>query len=184
MPGLPYAVPPNYLIHLVEEGSVSQQLKQTNEPVQPHPSHPSHFQFPRTSLHELTLRTHYSGPHAPGSVLAPKPTAAWVPATDIRETMRAYHIEIETPGTTDKESILIQWMTPHTLLVQGTVKRPGNIGLLDGAEGRRVWEGRNDGWATETGHGVVRSVGVPRSHLLPPSYPPSFLPSSLSLFVF
>jgi len=166
MPGLPYAVPSNYVIRLVEEGGIggggfddpattgSQNV--SVEPVQPHPAHPSHFEFPRRSLHELTLTTHFRGPHTPGSVSAPKPAAggaAWVPATDIRETMRAYHIEIETPGVTDKEQILIQWMSPHTILVQGEARRPKNIGLLDETDGSREWEGEGDGWPTEAGHG-------------------------------
>ncbi|EXJ82076.1 hypothetical protein A1O1_08145 [Capronia coronata CBS 617.96] len=150
---LPYAVPANYVIQLVEEGSVGAQqpFAQTLEPVQPH-GHPSHFQFPRTSLHEATLHTHFRGPHAPGSVAAPKPANLWVPPTDIRETMRAYHIEIETPGVLDKNDIVIQWLSPHTLLVQGDIRRPKNIGLLDPKEGERIWEGEGEGWAQETGH--------------------------------
>lgn len=169
MSGLPYAVPASYAIRLVEEssGTAAPTTTVLREPIQPHASHPTHFEFPRLSLHELTLKTHYQqhyrGPHAPGSVSAPLPTstpgstAAWAPATDIRETMRAYHIEIETPGVTDKESILIQWMSRHTLLVQGVARRPGMIGLLDGDEGARVWEGEGDGWAAEVGHARVRS---------------------------
>ncbi|KIX08071.1 uncharacterized protein Z518_02726 [Rhinocladiella mackenziei CBS 650.93] len=163
MAGLPYAVPSNYVIRLVEEGSLAHSAAQqaaaagprTHEPVQPHPSHPSHFQFPRTSLHEMTLRTHFRGPHAPGSVSAPKSGTSWAPATDIRETMRAYHIEVETPGVTEKDSILIQWMSPHTLMVQGESKRPANIGLLDSEEGKRIWEGEGDGWPKEAGHGKM-----------------------------
>lgn len=159
MPGLPYAVPSNYVIRLVEESTAIQPPTTThhNEPVQPH-DHPSHFQFPRVSLHEMTLKTHYRGPHAPASISAPKPVGVWSPPTDIRETLRSYHIEIETAGVTDKESLLIQWLTPHTLLVQGEVKRPGNVGLLDSDEGRRIWEGASgDGWVVESGHLKVSS---------------------------
>ncbi|EHY56127.1 hypothetical protein HRR83_008644 [Exophiala dermatitidis] len=156
--GVPYAVPANYVIRLVEEplhGGAPVTTPHTQEPVQPH-AHPSHFQFPRTSLHEATLQSHFSGPHAAGSVAAPKPANVWVPATDIRETMRAYHIEIETPGVTDKNDIVIQWMSPHTLLVQGSVKRPKNIGLLDPKHGDRVWEGEGEGWAQEAGHAKAK----------------------------
>jgi len=156
MATLPYAVPPNYVIRLVEEGSVAQSAGR--EPIQPtpppHPSYPHHFQFPRMSMHEMTLKSHFRGPHAQGSVVASK-SGSWAPATDIRETMRAYHIEIETPGVIDKNDILIQWMSPHTLLVEGEEKRPANIGLLDDNEGERVWEGEGDGWAKEAGHGKV-----------------------------
>lgn len=165
MAGLPYAVPPNYVIRLVEESALANasiEEAASKGPTQPHPpphpSYPHHFQFPRISLHNLTLKTHYHGPHAPGSVKTSSAGSTWAPATDIRETLRFYHIEIETPGTTDKESLLIQWLSPHTLLVQGEVKRPANIGLLDGAQGKRVWEGEEDGWATETGHGKKEPV--------------------------
>ncbi|KIV78969.1 hypothetical protein PV11_06567 [Exophiala sideris] len=153
MPGLPYAIPSNYVIRLVEESTATQPTTTAHhEPVQPH-DHPTHFQFPRVSLHEMTLKTHYRGPHAPASISAPKTAGIWSPPTDIRETLRSYHIEIETPGVTDKESILIQWLTPHTLLVQGEVRRPANIGLLDSDEGRRIWEGASgDGWVVESGH--------------------------------
>lgn len=69
--------------------------------------------------------------------------------------MTAYHIEVECPGMTDddKADIVIQWMSPHTLLVQGLAMRPKNIGLMDQDEGKRVWEGKDtDGWAEEAGH--------------------------------
>ncbi|RVX71949.1 hypothetical protein B0A52_04348 [Exophiala mesophila] len=155
MANLPYAVPPNYVIRLVEEGSLADGTVGTQEPVQPHPpphpSYPHHFQFPPVSLHNLTLKAHYHGPHAPGSIRT-STSGNWAPATDIRETLRLYHIEIETAGTTDKDSLLIQWLSPHTLLVQGEIKRPGPLGLLDPSEGEKVWEGDDDGWAKETGH--------------------------------
>ncbi|KAL6251232.1 hypothetical protein RBB50_001440 [Rhinocladiella similis] len=161
MPGLPYAVPTNYIIRLVEESNAAQGIPQSTEPIQPH-EHPTHFQFPRVSLHEMTLRTHYRGPHKPEQVSAPKPAGIFAPATDIRETMRSYHIEIETPGVTNKDSIMVQWLTPHTLLVQGESKRPANIGLLDGDEGSKVWEGASgEGWAVESGHTKQQEDGGP-----------------------
>lgn len=164
MSGLPYAVPANYVIRLVEESAVANAAVDgvpggpLGEPTQPHPGpHPSfpyHFQFPQVSLHNLTLKAHYHGPHTPESIRTSN-SGTWAPATDIRETLRLYHIEIETPGTTDKETLLIQWLSPHTLLVQGNVKRPANIGLLDSNEGEKVWEGKDDGWAREAGHDKV-----------------------------
>ncbi|KAJ9607655.1 hypothetical protein H2200_007733 [Cladophialophora chaetospira] len=152
MAGLPYAIPPNYIIRLVEE-SLSGAPAENSHPVQPH-AHPSHFEFPRTSLHAVTLHSHYKGPHAPGSVRAPKSATSWTPATDIRETLASYHIEVEVPGVVNKDDIVIQWLSPHTLLVQGVAERPKNIGLTDQSEGKRVWEGKDDeGWAVESGHG-------------------------------
>jgi len=155
MAALPYAVPPNYVIRLVEE-TLSSASDENGHPVQPH-AHPSHFEFPRQSLHAVTLHSHFKGPHAPGSVRAPKSATSWTPATDIRETMAGYHIEVEVPGVVNKDDILIQWLSPHTLLVQGTADRPKNIGLTDQGEGKRVWEGKDgEGWAIESGHGKVR----------------------------
>lgn len=152
MSGLPYAVPANYIVRLVEESNAAQGISRATEPVQPH-EHPTHFQFPRVSLHEMTLKTHYRGPHKPEQVSAPKSAGVFAPATDIRETMRSYHIEIEAPGVTNKDSIMVQWLTPHTLLVQGELKRPVNIGLLDGDQGSKVWEGASgEGWPVESGH--------------------------------
>jgi hypothetical protein len=148
----PYAVPANYVIRLVEEGGIASASTQPQQPSQA--SYPHHYEFPRKSLHHLTLKSHFHGPHAPSSVRTAT-LGAWAPTTDIRETQQFYHIEIETPGVTDKEQLLIQWMTPHTLLVQGNIKRPANIGLLDEQEGTKVWEGERDGWATENGHGEV-----------------------------
>jgi len=155
MPGLPSATTN------ARAETIRGEQEQDIHPVQPHSSHPSHFQFPRTSLHQVTLLSHFHGPHAAGSVDAPKPSqgsgaSAWFPATDIRESMRGYHIEIETPGITDEnkgESVMIQWMSPHTLLVQGVAVRPRNVGLMDQQEGKREWEGNGDGWAQEAGHG-------------------------------
>jgi len=161
MAALPYAVPSNYMIRLVETDSLANALAQDDHPVQPHPSHPSHFQFPRTSLHQVTVQSHFKGPHAPGSVRAPKSATSWSPPTDIRETLSAYHIEVECPGVADenKSDVMIQWMSPHTLLVQGVAYRPQNVGLMDQGEGKRVWEGKDgEGWAKEVGHGKQNSA--------------------------
>ncbi|KAJ9639310.1 uncharacterized protein PV06_10027 [Exophiala oligosperma] len=161
MSGLPYAVPANYIVRLVEESNAAQGISRATEPVQPH-EHPTHFQFPRVSLHEMTLKTHYRGPHKPEQVSAPKSAGVFAPATDIRETMRSYHIEIEAPGVTNKDSIMVQWLTPHTLLVQGELKRPVNIGLLDGDQGSKVWEGASgEGWPVESGHVKKQEDGGP-----------------------
>jgi len=155
MAAFPYTVPPNYAIRLVEEPLFSAPA-QNEHPIQPHPSHPTHFQFPRTSLHAATLHSHFQGPHPPDSVRAPKSATSWSPATDIRETMAAYHIEVEVSGIANKDDIMIQWLSPHTLLVQGVAERPKNIGLTDQSEGKRVWEGKDaEGWAAEAGHGKV-----------------------------
>jgi len=65
--------------------------------------------------------------------------ASWTPDSDVRETKLAYHIDLELPGVIDKKDILIQWMSPHTVLVEGKAMRPG---LTRGREatGEAMWE--------------------------------------------
>jgi hypothetical protein len=73
---------------------------------------------------------------------------SWTPNTDIRETKLAYHIEIEVPGVTDRKNLLIQWMSPRTLLVEGDIKRPP-VGRGRSAEGETLWEQNGEDWSTE-----------------------------------
>jgi hypothetical protein len=74
--------------------------------------------------------------------------SSWTPNTDIRETKLAYHIEIEVPGVGDRQSLLIQWMSPRTLLVEGDIKRP-LVGRGKNAEGETLWEQEGEDWSTE-----------------------------------
>jgi hypothetical protein len=62
------------------------------------------------------------------SFLAPAtslPNASWSPRTDIRETDNAYIVEIEVPGLKDgqEDEVLVQWMSPRTVIVSGDSKR-------------------------------------------------------------
>jgi HSP20 family molecular chaperone IbpA len=71
-----------------------------------------------------------------------------VPNTDIRQTRLAYHIEIEVPGTTNKDDLLIQWLSPSTMIVRGNIERP-LVGHGKAAEGAYQWqqsEERGDGY--------------------------------------
>ena len=103
-----------------------------------------HFHFPPTSLLDAS---HKFGEHlrAQGRKLSHAAygergyvgsgsVSSWSPNTDIRQTKHAYHIEIEVPGTTDKETLLIQWLSPCTLIVRGHIERPF-IGHGKAAEG-------------------------------------------------
>ena len=45
---------------------------------------------------------------------------------------------MELPGITDKADVLIQWMSPRTLIVEGEAKR-GEIGIGKGGEGESMW---------------------------------------------
>lgn len=110
---------------------------------------PHHFHFPPTGLHAASanFRQHLHavgrklshaadgerGPAGQGSV------SPWVPNTDIRQTKLAYHIEIEVPGTTDKDALLIQWLSPSTLIVRGEIERPF-VGHGKAAEGAYLWQ--------------------------------------------
>jgi HSP20 family protein len=91
-----------------------------------------HFHFPPTSL--LDAGTSF-GRHvraemrklshvADGERGAASYETMWGPNTDIRQTKQAYHIEMEVPGTTDKEKLSIQWLKPSTLIVSGEIERP------------------------------------------------------------
>jgi HSP20 family molecular chaperone IbpA len=105
-----------------------------------------HFHFPPVSLQSMTRRfshhrdksSHTSEPRLP----------PWAPNTDIRETKLAYHIEIEVPGVMDRQNLLIQWMSPRTLLVEGDIKRPP-VGRGKNAEGETLWEQEGEDWSTE-----------------------------------
>jgi HSP20 family protein len=111
----------------------------------PHAAHPNssstsdqkqvsthHFHFPPTSL--VDAGTNF-GRHvraemrklshaAYGERGVPSYETTWGPNTDIRQTKQAYHIEMEVPGTTDKEKLSIQWLKPSTLVVSGEIERP------------------------------------------------------------
>jgi HSP20 family molecular chaperone IbpA len=63
------------------------------------------------------------------------------PEADIRGTNLAYHIEIPLAGVKDKENLIIQWMSPRTLVVQVNVTRP-DVGHFKPTEDR-LWEGED-----------------------------------------
>jgi hypothetical protein len=111
-----------------------------------HNHHQYHFHFPPATVHGLAQKWKVKHPwHKKQENLE---LSLCCPETDIRETNLAYHIEIDLAGVKDKESLVIQWMSPRTLLVEGNISRP-HIGHGMPAEGERQWEGENDGWATE-----------------------------------
>jgi HSP20 family molecular chaperone IbpA len=123
------------------------------QPTSSHPQqthlHMHHFHFPPKGLRDATASfnkhlksqgrklSHIAdggrGAAGRGSV------SSWSPNTDIRQTRLAYHIEIEVPGTTDKEALLIQWLSPCTLLVRGEIERPF-VGHGKAAEGAYQWQ--------------------------------------------
>jgi hypothetical protein len=69
----------------------------------------------------------FMAPHHPSHpfVTTSSSDIPWSPRTDIRETDNAYIIEIEVPGLRDgqENELLVQWMSPRTLVISGDAKR-------------------------------------------------------------
>ena len=99
----------------------------------------SHFYWPGSV-------SHLPNPFNHKSDLSP-----WKPASDIRETKLAYHIEIEVPGVSDKKAIQITWLSPHTLQVDGAATRPDLERGREG-DGESIWE-------SDPANGVSKSDG-------------------------
>jgi len=91
-----------------------------------------HFQLP-AQMHGLANAIHQRRKHTNEQVVPRGPDS------DIRETKLAYYIEMEVPGVTDKNDILIQWMSPRTFVVEGTAQRP-DVGREAGIASEAVWE--------------------------------------------
>lgn len=105
-----------------------------------------HFRFPSISMHNLKQKMKQQMKR---SKKFRKEIYIFNPDTDIRETKLAYHIEMALAGLEDKDRLVIQWMSPRTLVVQGELERPF-IGFGKGAQGESQWEGRDsEGWAAE-----------------------------------
>ena len=119
--------------------------------------------MPATNLVNISARKDGSYPTPPmakevcwlGSV------SSWSPNTDIRQTKHAYHIEIEVPGTTDKETLLIQWLSPSTLIVRGQIERPfiGHGKAAEGAYQFQQNEESADGYPTGDATGSTNVEG-------------------------
>jgi len=113
-----------------------------------------HFHFPPFGIHNMALKMRSQRGHNNTSTSKSgvnQKLSSWSPATDIRETKLGYHIEIETPGVSNKESLIIQWMSPRTLVVQGQIERP-IVGRGEAPEGTEEWEQENDDWPNGVRH--------------------------------
>jgi HSP20 family molecular chaperone IbpA len=94
------------------------------------PAHPSQI---HSNLHfpHITFRTlpspawpHLAWPHIAHSTPTYATTiTSWGPRADVRETESAYFVEIEVPGIQNENQLLVQWMTPRTIIVSGDVQR-------------------------------------------------------------
>jgi len=93
-----------------------------------HFHHPPHSSTKTAPALHTTTASHTNG-HA----------VSWTPDSDLRETKIAYHIEMELAGVSDKTSILIQWMSPRTLLVEGKATRP-DLNRGHEGDGDAMWE--------------------------------------------
>lgn len=107
---------------------------------------PHHIHFPPATIQSFgqKMKTKTLWHRKPKKV----ERSPFCPEADIRETNLAYHIEVSLAGVGVKESLVIQWMSPRTLLVRGNIGRP-DVGHNKPAEGDRQWEGDTDGWAVE-----------------------------------
>ncbi|RMZ89687.1 hypothetical protein DV736_g3077, partial [Chaetothyriales sp. CBS 134916] len=79
-----------------------------------HVTHPHHFSYP-TWPHFLA----HSSPFHMTQL------TSWAPPADVRQTPDCYLIEIEVPGLSkgDEEKILVQWMSPRTVIVSAEIRR-------------------------------------------------------------
>lgn len=125
--------------------ATTKQPTSSSHPQQTQP-HTHHFHFPPKSLLAATasFSEHLKSQgrklsHIADGERGPDSVSSWSPPTDIRQTKLAYHIEIEVPGTTDKDALLIQWLSSSTLLVRGEIERPF-VGHGKAAEGTYLWQ--------------------------------------------
>ena len=88
--------------------------------VAPPPHSRSNFHFPHFSLPSLAW------PHIAHSTPSYATNlTSWVPRADVRDAASAYFIEIEVPGLQagNEDQVLVQWMTPRTIVVSGDIER-------------------------------------------------------------
>ena len=119
--------------------------------------HHHHFPYPNGYAHHVSkLSAAFKHKkHANEDVVS------WTPDSDIRESKLGYHIEMEVPGVSDKKDVLIQWMLPRTLLVEGSAARP-HVGLGPQADGDTMRESDVVSGSETNGvekHGVDKSEG-------------------------
>ena len=92
------------------------------------PQTQSSIHLPHITLPNLPWTHHSTTDYVP-------PTTSWIPRADIRETQTAYFIEIEVPGLSagSEDQVLVQWMTPRTIVVSGDIQR-SPLPVKSGAE--------------------------------------------------
>jgi HSP20 family molecular chaperone IbpA len=128
----------------IGETPTPSKIRRTSKSGQNHQNRQSHFHIPPATIHILGQKMKTKGPrHQRQQKMGLSPP---YPETDIRETNLAYHIEIALAGVKVKESLVIQWVSPRTLIVRGNIMRP-DLGHCKAAEGDRLCETDTDSWA-------------------------------------
>jgi HSP20 family molecular chaperone IbpA len=106
------------------------------------PQNLSNFHLPHISLPNLpwTHAVAHSTPVDAATIIM-----SWVPRADVRETESAYFVEIEVPGLNagNEDQIIVQWMTPRTIVVSGDAQR-SPLPALMGEPGKTENQSRSD----------------------------------------
>lgn len=81
------------------------------------------------------------------------------PRMDVRETAAAYFIDIELPGLTSRDPLMLRWTSNSTLMLEATTRRPavqpdgpkgGGAGVPAGSETAAAATATTDGAAAAT----------------------------------
>ncbi|RMD41334.1 hypothetical protein DV735_g3779, partial [Chaetothyriales sp. CBS 134920] len=88
-----------------------------------------------TPSHHWPSIAYPSWPHflAHSSPFHMTPLTPWVPPADVRQTPDCYLIEIDVPGLSagDEEKVLVQWMSPRTVVVSAEMKKSAQPQLFN-----------------------------------------------------
>jgi HSP20 family molecular chaperone IbpA len=86
--------------------------------------HHHHYHYPGGVYHSLSNIASGFGHQKTSS----GELVSWTPDCDVRETKKAYYIDIEAPGISDKKAIQISWLSGRVLQIDGVTTRS----LLEG----------------------------------------------------
>ncbi|RMZ76908.1 hypothetical protein DV738_g4702, partial [Chaetothyriales sp. CBS 135597] len=89
-----------------------------------HPAKPTHV---TPSHHHWPSISYPPWPHflAHSSPFHMTQLTPWVPPADVRQTPDCYLIDIDVPGLSqgDEEKVLVQWLSPRTIIVSAEIKK-------------------------------------------------------------
>jgi HSP20 family molecular chaperone IbpA len=86
------------------------------------PTH--HFPFDN-SLHKISHTIGHNVGHAIKEYISPYgDNNMLTPLADVRETTKAFYVDIELPGLSSKDQLVVKWINAMTLHVNATIQRP------------------------------------------------------------